>query len=43
MKKELFLRTDVLPAEIPILFSNKSVYLNFSKKILIQLLVQKIC
>lgn len=32
MKKELFLRTDVLPAEIPILFSNKSVYLNFSKK-----------
>lgn len=32
MKKDLFLRTDVLPAEIPILLSNKSVYLNFSKK-----------
>lgn len=31
MKKDLFLRTDVLPDEIPILFSNKAVYLNFSK------------
>ncbi|HDM9233303.1 TPA: RNA-directed DNA polymerase, partial [Listeria innocua] len=32
MKKDLFLRTDVLPAELPILFSNKPVYLGFSKK-----------
>lgn len=32
MKSDLFLRTDVLPAEIPVLFSNKSVYLNFHKK-----------
>lgn len=32
MKKDLFLRTDVLPAELPILFSNKAVYLGFSKK-----------
>ncbi|UUV98660.1 RNA-directed DNA polymerase [Vagococcus luciliae] len=31
MKKDLFLRTDVLPTEVPTLFSNKSVYLNFSK------------
>src|SRR5699024_9292104 len=32
MRKDLFLRTDVLPDELPILFSNKAVYLNFSKK-----------
>ncbi|OUL10245.1 hypothetical protein B0533_02510 [Sedimentibacter sp. SX930] len=32
MKKNLFLRTDTLPEEIPVLFSNKAVYLNFTKK-----------
>ena len=32
MKKDLFLRTDTLPEEIPVLFSNKAVYLNFTKK-----------
>ncbi|MBE9887355.1 RNA-directed DNA polymerase [Enterococcus durans] len=32
MKKNLFLRTDVLPEEIPILFSNKAVYMNFTKQ-----------
>lgn len=31
MRKDLFLRTDVLPEEIPLLFSNKNVYLNFSE------------
>lgn len=34
MKRELFLRTDVLPSEIPILFSNKAVYRNFTQKAL---------
>lgn len=32
VKKNLFLRTDVLAEEIPILFSNKAVYMNFTKK-----------
>lgn len=32
MKKSLFLRTDVLPEEIPTLFSNKNVYTSFTKK-----------
>ncbi|MEC2941333.1 RNA-directed DNA polymerase [Bacillus cereus] len=32
MRENLFLRTDVLPEEIPILFSNKNVYSNFSKQ-----------
>lgn len=31
MKKSLFLRTDVLPAEIPILFDNKNLYKSFTK------------
>lgn len=34
MKRDLFLRTDVLPEEIPLLFSNKNVYLNFSEAII---------
>lgn len=32
VKKNLFLRTDVLAEEIPILFSNKAVYMNFTKQ-----------
>ena len=32
MRENLFLRTDVLPEELPILFSNKNVYRNFSKQ-----------
>lgn len=32
MKKNLFLRTEVLPEEIPALFSNKGVYMNFTKQ-----------
>ncbi len=32
MRKELLLRTEVLPEELPILFSNKSVYNNFTYK-----------
>ncbi|GMG69188.1 hypothetical protein [Tetragenococcus halophilus] len=32
MRRDLFLRTDVLPDELPILFSNKNVYLNFSER-----------
>ncbi|HDR8109689.1 TPA: hypothetical protein QCZ04_002734 [Bacillus cereus] len=31
MRENLFLRTDVLPEELPILFTNRNVYLNFSK------------
>lgn len=34
MRKELFLRTDVLPEEIPLLFTNKAVYNNFTRKTL---------
>lgn len=34
MKKDLFLRTDVLPRELPSLFSNKQIYLKFSQKYL---------
>lgn len=36
MRKNLFLLTDVLPNEIPILFNNKPVYLNFTKKRLLE-------
>lgn len=32
MKRNLFLRTDVLPREVPILFNNKNVYLPFTEK-----------
>lgn len=32
MKKNLFLRTDVLPEELPIQFSNRSVYTEFTKQ-----------
>lgn len=32
MRNDLFLRTDTLPEELPILFSNRSLYLNFSKQ-----------
>lgn len=32
MRKELLLRTEVLPEELPVLFSNKSVYNNFTYK-----------
>ena len=32
MRENLFLRTDVLPEELPILFSNRNVYCNFSKQ-----------
>lgn len=32
MRKSLFLRTDILPEEIPTLFSNKNLYIFFQKK-----------
>ncbi|MET3575528.1 RNA-directed DNA polymerase [Bhargavaea ullalensis] len=32
MRENLFLRTETLPEELPLLFSNKAVYRNFSKK-----------
>lgn len=38
MRENLFLRTDVLPEELPILFSNKNVYRNFSKQKIIDML-----
>ena len=32
MKRNLFLRTDTLPEEIPLMFNNKNVYLPFTEK-----------
>ncbi|TQR31725.1 RNA-directed DNA polymerase [Lysinibacillus sphaericus] len=32
MREQLFFKTDTLPAEIPILFNNKNLYSNFTKK-----------
>lgn len=37
MREQLFFKTDTLPYEIPILFNNRNLYTNFTKKYLLEL------